>query len=268
VAAVFQHKRSNGFRRRKFVKPRRRRGVWLGIAKAALLAITMVAVPLGTAVWFCYSDEFELQEVVAYGTDRVSVDWIEEVVEQYAGTHLLWLSLPEVEAHLRQHAWVARVEVRKELPSTLLVRVEQREPVAFLRTDEQLVYVDREGNAFAPFVPGEGPSDLVLLSSQAEEPAELAYAIELIDRLHEIEPAWSAGLSELEVLNRRDVRLHTEVVPFPVLLTDVGFEAGVLNLRRYLPEIGREFPWVGSVDLRFAKQMVIRPAAQPRSQKG
>jgi len=89
-----------------------------------------------------------------------------------------------------------------------------------------------------------------------------------MDRFQAAAPSWSEGLSELEVLNRRDVRLHTEVVPFSILLSDVGFEAGVRNLRRYLPEIVREFHWVDSIDLRFAKQMVVRPAAQPRSQKG
>lgn len=268
MAAVFQHKRSSGFRRRKFVKPRRRRGVWLGIAKTALVAGAMVAVPVGAAAWFCYSDEFHLREVVAQGTERVPASWIEEVAGGYIGSHMLWLSLPAVETDLRRHGWVAGVEVRKELPSTLRVRVEERQPVAFLRRSDDLFYVDRAGVAFAPFVPGEGPADLVLISTEIDGSAPLAYAVEVMDRLESVAPSWSAGLSELEVLNRRDVRLHTEVVPFPVLLSDVGFETGVQSLRRYLPEIGREFPWVGSVDLRFANQMVVRPAAQPRSQKG
>lgn len=268
MATVFQHKRSDGFRRRKFVKPRRRRGVWLGIVKAALLALALVSVPVGAAAWFCYSDEFELREVVAFGSDRVPESWIEDVVGEYAGSHMLWLSLPDVEASLRQHEWVAGVEVRKELPSTLFVRVEEREPIALLRRGEELIYVDRSGLAFAPFVPGFGPADLVLVSSESDDRAVLLYAVEVMDRFQAAAPSWSEGLSELEVLNRRDVRLHTEVVPFSILLSDVGFEAGVRNLRRYLPEIVREFHWVDSIDLRFAKQMVVRPAAQPRSQKG
>lgn len=268
MAAVFQHKRSSGFRRRKFVRPRRRRGAILAFLRAVGLALLLVAAPVATAFWFCYSDEFVLREVVAHGTDRVSAGWIEGVVQEFAGTHLLWLSLPEVEARLRRHEWVAAVEVRKELPSTLIVRVEDRQPVALLRRGEDLFYVDSTGRAFAAFVPGEGPADLTLLSSPVDDPATLSYAIELMDRLRAVAPSWSAGLSELELLNRGDVRLYTEVLPFPVLLSDVGFETGVSNLRRYLPEVVREFPSVDSVDLRFAKQMVIRPAALPRSQKG
>ncbi len=103
------------------------------------------------------------------------------------GDHVLLADTDLVAAALRRHPWVAAVEVARELPSTLVVRVVERRPAALVDLGG-LYLVDDKGEVFKRAVPGDG-LDLPVVTGISREA--------WIERRAEVEPLLSAALALL-----------------------------------------------------------------------
>lgn len=65
------------------------------------------------------------------------------------GDHLLWLDVDEAAARVEALPWVAGASVRRDLPGTVVLEVEAREPVAVAGSGSSAVLVDADGRAIA-----------------------------------------------------------------------------------------------------------------------
>jgi len=259
--------RPSPFRRRRFVVPHRRRSRTLVLLKPFLVAVILVGLPVLAGVWVFTSPRFMLSEVQIGGTVRVTGEEVAGALESLRGRHLLGLSLADVEARLTTNPWIEGAAIRKELPNRLSVHVHERQPVALLRRDGDLFYVDRTGFVIEAYDPS-GPVDFLLLSLAPGSALDVEGALEIAAALERIAPSLAAGLSEIEILGLDDFSVHSATLPFPVLISAGKVESQLGKLDRLLPEISRRFPEVEAVDLRFSRQIVIQPAVEPRSQEG
>lgn len=64
------------------------------------------------------------------------------------GDNLFWINVEKVHELLREDPWVLATAVRRKLPDTLWIYVEEREPTAILSNNEDLYFVDNEGAVF------------------------------------------------------------------------------------------------------------------------
>jgi hypothetical protein len=192
-------------------------------------------------MWILRSPKFLLRDLEVTAGERVPSAWVAAELERYRGQHLLWLSLDDIEGRLLRHPWVGGAEIRKQLPDGLVVSVIERVPVALLRHGGELFYVDGTGREIEKLDSREAAGDFVVID------------------VARVAPEWREGLAEMRVLGPRDFRLQTAAVPFPLLVSTERVEAGILNLRRFLPEILRRYGEVAAVDLRFSGQVVIQP---------
>lgn len=167
---------------------------------------------------------------------------------------------------LRAHSLVREVTLRRRPFRTVMVEVEEREPVALLPTPT-LVPVDAEGRIL-PLDPAGDRLDLpVLRASGWEDPAELeredlpvpGRVTRELDRLARMDPDFAAAVSEVgwadgDVLM---VRMSSPPVVFqlPVPLADERLREGMLALADAVAE-GRGEP--RAVDLRYEDQVVVR----------
>jgi cell division protein FtsQ len=232
-----------------------------------LVALLLVGIPVTALAWVATSPRFLVGHVEITGTQRVSEQEIAKWVAPLQGRHLLLLSLPEVEGQLQRNPWIEGVRVTKRVPDHLYVEVQERRPVALVRHEEGLFYVDRSGVLIDRYDLG-GPVDLPLLSLAPGADLDVERALELARALSAEAPLWSAGLSEIEILEGGDFRIFTAALPFPVLMSFGGVGRQVRKLRQVLPEILRRYDHLAAVDLRFTRQIVIKPAVDPRSQEG
>ena len=108
-------------------------GLWYGMQRATppvigwadtLFAITVVEVTEGR---------------------RVSREEVLALLDLAPDQGLLSADTKTLEQTLETHPWVRRAEVRRVFPHTLAVAVQEREPVAVLRTGEREFLLDREG---------------------------------------------------------------------------------------------------------------------------
>lgn len=249
------------YRRRLFAARHRRRSLWVRLARPFFGALLLVGSPAALTAWVLTSPEFTVREIAVSGADRVSEDWVRETLDGVAGSSVFDIVPGEIERRLLSHPWLARVGVRKRLPDRIEVELVERQPAALFRRDGDLLFVDLEGEVFTSFEPGVGEQSLLLLSG-ADDRELLIRAMQAARELERIEPAWGASLSEIEVLNESDLRLHTSALPFPIVVTAEGMAKAIETLRDHLPRLREHLDGVGAIDMRFQRYIVVQPVKE------
>jgi cell division protein FtsQ len=138
------------------------------VAALALL-LASAAAAAAACSWLSRTPLFALREIDMTPCAHVTK---EDVRSALAGTgedgNLFALAPAEAGKRLRLHPWVRSVSIRKAYPDTLVVRVEERVPVAMVNFDA-LYYVDGEGKVFKRVAPCDSKSYPILTGfSRAE----------------------------------------------------------------------------------------------------
>ncbi|HCH62495.1 MAG TPA: hypothetical protein DFR83_06815 [Deltaproteobacteria bacterium] len=92
-------------------------------------------------------EHWEVDTVVVAGNLNASEISIRHLADISPGTHLFNVDLHGVATHVEAHSWVSRVEVRRLLPSTVEIVVEEHTPRLLLAL-ERLWLVDASGRPF------------------------------------------------------------------------------------------------------------------------
>ena len=241
----------------------RRSGILGAVAAGAVLAA------LGGFHLLTRLPVFRVERVEVTGTGYLARESVRAAAGVDSATSV-WESTARMEARLRSHPMVAAARVERELPSTLLLTVEEAVPVALVASP-LVEPVDRYGNLL-PVDPTTPMLDLPLLRVVTRR-AALSWGTRLLARdvgyLLEVAPEVFAVVSEAR-LNDREATL---------VLGDEGIRV------RYLPPISEHrvrdavialndahgrFPErvTHEIDLRFADQVIVRTTAVPAGEAG
>lgn len=263
------------FRRRGAPPRRKRPSVLLSLLRPLAAALLLVAVPVGLTAWVLTAPRFELREVVVSGpAQRVPAAWVLRALAPLEGGNLVRLSLAEAADRLHENPWIAAVEIEKDLPDRLKIEVAERRPEALLLSGSDLSYADEAGRPIAPVrsaaerEAARRAGLLVVRFVHAPHPGGVAAALQVAGDLGRVEPDWAAKLSRIEVLGEEDFRLHTDALPFPLLVTKGQVQDKARRLQKLLPELARRYPKIEAVDLRFSRRIVVQPALPAPGQGG
>lgn len=274
---------SGEFLRPRYPRRRRRRRRSLRALGRVLRVSILVAPGLAAAAWLLAGSTFRLHNIESRSTARIPTSWVRQTLDRERGSNLFLLSLAEVRESLSGHPWLAQVDVRKALPDTLHVLVEERQAAAVLETaGEGAWFVDREGRRIAPVGSDDRTAGLLTLAAgslggevspalQLQETECLRRAIAIADALATVQaPVGADRLVRIEVVGDDDFRLFAEGMPFAVLVRSTAVRDRARLLVSLLPEIRHHRDVVGEVDLRFAGRVVVRqqstgdPAPKPK----
>ena len=129
---------------------------WVSAVAALLVAIAgCVVAGMKGADWIRYelfasNPLYTMREPDIRTDGTLKPQAVRELCNLNAGGNLFAVSLAEVHKQLMMLPGVRSVEIRRQLPDTLIVRVGERSPVALLVTDKASLPVDREGYVLAP----------------------------------------------------------------------------------------------------------------------
>jgi cell division protein FtsQ len=258
------------FRRRRTPPRRRRKNVLVSLLRPLAVAVVVVALPSGLVLWVLTAPLFRLRTVEVGGPSRrVASAWVRQVLAPLQGRNLVRLSLADATARLQSNPWIEKVEIEKELPAALRVKLAERRPVALLLSGQNLAYADTAGRPIAPLAtPGEleeARKSGLLVVSFARKPQPngigVAAALKVAAELGRVQPDWAAKLAQIEVLGEEDFRLHTDALPFPLLVTAGQVGPKVQRLVELLPELTQRYTRIEAVDLRFSRRIVVQPSA-------
>lgn len=207
---------------------------------------------------------FRVRDVGLEGGRFLDEDEATEVAAIPAGASV-WDDPAPWEARLRGHPLVRDVRIRRELPGTLVMEVDERVPVAFAPTPV-LRPVDARGEPL-PLDPAAHALDLPVLRPPPGGDDPVPGAVRLrelageVARLGEIAPVLAARISEVGIDEEGrglTVRLGKPgvTVRFRRPVTRRRAREALLVLADAVTRRGGLVP--ESVDLRFADQVVVR----------
>jgi cell division protein FtsQ len=231
------------------------------LAGGALVALVVLgSARVVSARWLA------VDRVVVQGNARLSAGEIHGLIGDVRGQSLLLVDLQQFQARLLDSPWVQSVTVRRVLPSTVDVRIVERDPVALARLGQQLYLVDATGVIIDDYGPQYADFDLPIVDGMAApvtadgpaiDPARAQLAARFLASL--------AGRPELRrAVSQVDVsRAHNVVVLLgddPALLY-LGDEQFVERLRTYLeirPTLDERMADVDYVDLRYGQRVIAK----------
>jgi cell division protein FtsQ len=200
---------------------------------------------------------FAVKNIEIAGAVHTPRELLQARTRAYTGVNLFRLDIGAVQRDLQSLQWIRRINIEKKLPDTLRILLEEREPVALLRHQERLLYVDAEGVAFAELSSTVGDDDLPIISNAAGD--ELARSITMLQRLRRVDRELYSRIAEVRPVAPRGFAIFDRELQTTVY---VNAEDAVQKWRRLYSITRADRLDAGSIeyaDLRFADRLVVKP---------
>ena len=111
------------------------------LAVAVILAGTFVA----TAYYAVTSPRFQIEYVQVRGLERIPPDEVLAPISTCTGQSLFTLDVATIRQSTENHVLVRKARVLRQLPSSVVVVVEERQAYALVESGKNLLQVDRDG---------------------------------------------------------------------------------------------------------------------------
>jgi len=202
------------------------------------------------------------------GLSVVRDDEVKALFEQDFGRSMVAVDVSERLEQVRGIPWVRSARVGRVWPNKIAVSVEERVPVAFLRTGEAdgIRMIDEDGVILEPRAAGDGTLP-VLTGIDSDMPFdERRKRMHLFERVLGVFGGADRGLgqtvSEIDVSNEANAVVLAKYQDRMVRLQmgDRHLDHRLEVFLNYIEAWQAEFGPVESVDLRFEKQVAVQPA--------
>jgi cell division protein FtsQ len=231
----------------------------------------------GATTYLLYSPDVLLRsadQIEIQGNRFVPADAITEKFSADMGRSVVRVPLTTRREALESLPWVEQAHVQRAMPNRIRVEITERTPVAFLRTGSDLSLVDAQGVILDRPVDGEFRFPVVGGIGESmprdERARRVSLYVQFMKDVETVQPGAEDHVSEADLSDAADLR---------VTLTGLGTASG--NTRPILVHFGdSDFgnryhllaenidQWrasagtVDSVDLRFARQVVVNPESK------
>jgi cell division protein FtsQ len=265
--------------RRAHVRPARKRQSWPLWRRRALLGVVALAVTgyaaHRAAKVFVALHVFEVQRVVVHGNHRLSNGEVQALLEGLRGESILAVNLEQWRHHVMNSPWVADALLRRTLPSTVDVTVQERNPLGIARINGSLYLVDEAAIVMDEYGPNYADLDLPIIDGLSSAPGDTnadvqraALARRLLDALRARNMA--ARVSQIDVSDARNAVVLLDGDPTSVRLGDEHFGERLQSYLELAPALRERVSAIDYVDMRFDDRVFVRPAGKETSgtQKG
>jgi len=255
------------FRPKNRLRVRRARRGWVARTVLVLEAAAVLLVVVSGA-WTGYSkviasETLRVGTVEVRGERFLSAGEVRVLLGPAIGENILALDLEALKVRLRASPWVADATVRRTLPDTLRVEIQERVPVALAEVD-RLYLMDGDGNLIDIYGPRTAAFDLPIVRGLAglegearRDRAQRAGA--LLRDLGEL----GAELSEVHVEGSGELRLVLRGAGEVVRVGAPPYRARFATFLKLRRELSERCPSAEYFDLRFRGRIYAREPETP-----
>jgi cell division septal protein FtsQ len=261
--------------RRAHLKPARKRARWIAMrwrmfALASAIAVGGFVVHRAF-VTFLGLQVFQVRRIAVHGNHRLSNGEVVALLEGLRGESILSVNLEEWRRSVLNSPWVADVSLRRTLPSTVDVLVQERAPLGIGRINGSLYLVDDRGMVIDEYGPNYADLDLPIIDGLSWIPGDTnpdqsraMLARRLMDALRVRNMA--AHVSQIDVSDARNAVVLLDGDSTSIRL---GYEHFVERLQAYFdlaPALREQVRSIDYVDLRFDQRVYVRPTRRGASE--
>lgn len=253
------------------IRPKQRSAYWRGekivifFKKGIIVLSIFIFIAVAILVVRLSARAFPVKNILVSGNYHLEESEIKDAVNIRDGESLFRLSLEELEARLKQKAWIKKVFLRKQFPDTIMISVEEAVPKALLSLSGRMFLVDASGNVleeiedkstlFLPVIAGINPQ---------KDRGGILEALKLIN-----------ALAEKNILSRKE-SIEIMLKPYGLVVNMDG-EYVKVGYGRYAEKFGR---WkaleseirkkniaIDYVDLRFENEVIVKPLKKVKERR-
>lgn len=270
------------------------------LTSGATMGLVMGSLALSR--WTQTSPAFNLNTIAVAGNSAVGKEEIITVSGLERGRNIWSADLVETERRLMLDRRFERVELNRRPPGTVVVRVKELQPVAFVQLDR--LYGVSERAELIPLSPGNGLPDLPVITVDASgnrsawpaRPARpspdgapsrdgaasrdrhfetlregmlvnpaIGRALYLMKVLSTLSPGMYDELSEIHVSSPNDPIAYMVEGGLAIRFGTGHYPAKIEMLRRTVERLEADAIRTRLIDLRFKDQVIVRPVVSSRS---
>lgn len=230
----------------------------LFLKTAAMIAGAVIFIAAAGFSYAFIADVMSVRRVVIHGNKYLSEREVILLTELSHRDSLLKIRSRELVTRLLESPWISEVDVRKELPHTIILRIKETKPRALLKRDEDIFIVDKDGRMLekiektVPFLPVIGP-----VGAAGGEALRAALELSGVLKTGEF---FQNDAVEISAETPHDVTLS--VGERTIKIGSGNYQEKLLRLRETEREILRRGINVDSIDLRFARRVVVKPVEE------
>lgn len=203
---------------------------------------------------------FIVKDILVTGRKQVSAQELLASLSVKQGMPIFGFNIADAEKSLSNIPWVDTATISRRLPSTIVVALQERTPVALWQHDKKLFLIDKDGAVLSggsldqwhqlPLVVGAGAEKNVtallnLLQAEPDIAAQFVSAVRVEDR-------------------RWDLHLKNDII---VKLPEQDTELALSRLAALAKDKNLLARNVASIDLRQPERIMVAPEAAPEKTK-
>jgi len=257
--------------RRAHVKPSRKRSpaskhAWLA-ARFLAMAVVLGYGGYRGATLIAAASSLQIGHMVVRGQARLSTGEVLALVEGLRGQNILAADLEAWQEKLLSSPWVESATIRRVLPSTVEISVQERRPMGIGRLNASLYLIDPRGVIIDEYGPVYADIDLPIIDGIGADPhqggsivdiARAEFATRVIAALS-TRPELAKRVSQIDVSDLHDAVVILDGDPALLRLGDTDFVARLQQYIDLAPALHERMAGIDYVDLRFDERLYVRP---------
>ena len=256
--------------RRAHVKPARRRLHWQALAvpvvRTVIVAALVVYAGYRGAAIVSNARMLQVDRITVRGNDRLSQGEVVALLTGLRGRSLLWTDLEAWRQRLLASPWVRDASLRRSLPSTIEVAVQERLAVGIGRVKGDMLLIDERGQAIDQYGPQYADLDLPIIDGLTPAPAtadvdidaRADLAMRIITAVR-AKPEIARRLSQIDVTDVHDATVILSGDPAVLHLGDEQFLPRLESYLQLAPTLRERVAEIDYVDLRFDDRIYVKP---------
>jgi cell division protein FtsQ len=250
------------------------------LAVLKLLGVTGVVVLAAVAAFYAYrhactADMLTLRHITFAGCRRLDPGNLEMIVQRNFPANILRIDLDKLRSRLEQETWIRRAEIRRVLPASLEVYVEERVPSAIAEIGGELELLDNEGVLLDRYDPSYGKLDVPVFTGlrgdsaaaykalQEENSSRVRLGVQLLTELASGSSDLTRDISEIDLSDPGNVKVLLVNDTAEIYLGDRDFLKRFQAFLAQYEQVKSEYGEMASVNLRFFPDIVYSPKRPP-----
>ncbi len=185
--------------------------------------LVAVALVMGFLYWIgtqaYHSENFQVRDIEVYGCNELDPQIVKQIVRENIPGNILDIEMVQLKECLEEIQWIHHVEIRRVLPSGLIIHVHERIPSVILQMQGNLMVADRDGILLDRHGPRYGKLDMPVFkgivgkdvesynSYQQENSIRVRNALKMLEEIQSGEPQYMQKISEVDIADTNNLKI-------------------------------------------------------------
>lgn len=237
---------------------------------------------LSVFVYAYSSNKFNLRSIAFHGCKETNPKRLESMIRRNFPANVLRINLSRLKARLEKEHWVRRVEIRRVLPSDLIIYVQERTPSAIVEFHSELMLADQDGIMLDRYDPRYGRLDMPVFKGvmgedmegyrlyQEENAARIRQGLLMLSEIESGSPHETKKISEVDISDPDNLKVLLVNDNAEVFLGEKDYQKRfstlMENWKQYL-ELKDQYTEIESIDMRLDDRIIYSPKHAGAGQK-